>query len=66
MNKIRENGVPYQFWMSKKVHKKAMEKIGPSGYDLSSLMRMAVEQFVERPLAESIDMLEAHNKRRRK
>ena len=66
MTNIRENGVPYQFWVDKKVHADAMAKIGPTGQDLASIMRMAVEQFVERPIDESMAMLEAHAKRHNK
>lgn len=59
------NGVPYQFWMPDDLHAEAMEKSGSAGLDLSTFMRVAVEQFVNRPLAESVALLEKHNKQRK-
>jgi hypothetical protein len=54
---------PYQFWVDKAVKEQALHMLGPSGTDLSAFMRMAMEQFVERPVAESLALLTKHNTR---
>ncbi len=60
------NNVPYQFYLPEALRKKAIRKLGSSGMDLASFMRMSVEQFVERPLVDSMALLEKHHSAKRK
>lgn len=57
----KEETVPYQFYMPKSLHEKAMAKAGKV-VDLSIVMRMRVEQFVSQPLAKTVALLEKHNR----
>lgn len=58
--------MPYQFYVDSATKEQALAMVGPSGMDLSIFMRMALDQFVERPLRESMDMLDKHAKRHRR
>lgn len=58
------NGVPYQFYMDVDLHRQVMAKLGPM--DLAPFMRMAMEQFAERTLTDSLSLLEKHNNKRDK
>lgn len=53
---------PLQFEMPIRLHRRAMHKVQKYGVALAPYLRMATEQFVERPIAESMEILDDHNK----
>lgn len=61
-----EGRVPYQFYVEKATKDRAMQMVGDTGLDLSYFMRMAMEEFIARPIGKSILLLQKHNKQREK
>lgn len=55
--------VPYQFYVSDGLHKKAMDKATETGLDLAPFMRIAMERFVAEKPERLISMLTKYNRR---
>lgn len=62
----REETVPYQFEVPESIHAEVMAKAEKAGVKVAPLMRMAFEQIAERPISESLQLLEQHNDRHTK
>lgn len=62
--KESQGRVPYQFYVNRDTKDKAMQMVGDTGLDLSYFMRMAMEQFIARPIGKSILQLQKHNKQK--
>lgn len=61
-----EKVVPYQFTVSERVRDAVMEKAKKSGFKIAPLMKVHFEQFLERPVSESLEIIEKHNNKKEK
>jgi hypothetical protein len=55
--KRRDDQSAYQFEMEAQLHTAGSEKARKYGFNLAALMRMHYEQFVDRPIEDSMRML---------
>lgn len=58
------DNVPYQFELPRETHAKGMQKASDNGLDVAPFMRMAFEEFADRPIEESMRMLREHKDRK--
>lgn len=56
-----EATVPYQFELPVELHRRGTKKAAENGLAIAPFMRMAYEQFVERPIEDSMALLRKHN-----
>lgn len=60
---FRDKSSPYQFYMPERLKKRGLKKAQAHGVHISKFMQMAWEQFVDRPIEDSIRRLTDHNKK---
>lgn len=57
---------PYQFMVKDSILDEALLKTQNAGLSLAPFMRMALEQFVKRPVIDSVNMLKKHQESKRR
>lgn len=62
MPRTRKEGTSaYQFEMPEETHAAGSEKAKTYGFNLAALMRMHYEEFISRPIEDSMKMMREHN-----
>jgi len=59
----KEGIVPYQFDLDEDLHRRGTELANQNGVSIAQFMRMAYEEFVNRPIEQSMKLLREHKSR---
>lgn len=63
---FRDKNSPYQFFLPADLKEQGIRKSEENGVPIAQFMKMAWEQFVDRPIEESMKLLQTHKRRKRR